>query len=211
MVNFMLSMSLMVSDSKSDTSSSESVDSMKEIGAPFGLEWGIFEKDFKAKGIVASCETSGGLISCEASVVPQSVSVADNYVLVLDSKSGLQKVVMIGKTIDGDSYGSQGKLAYQSIKSTLENKYSSPESFEYVGRKLYRDSDEFYQCLAYDGCGKWASYWSVGDDKGGFIGLHLKGLRRGQGYITLTYESKDWGLVVDRIKTEQKVKDSSAF
>jgi hypothetical protein len=190
---------------------SKPVDSIKEVEAPFGLEWGIFEKDFKAKGIVASCETSGSLISCKASVVPQSVSVADNYLLVLDSKSGLQKVVMIGKTIDGDLYGSQGKLAYQSIKSNIEKKYSSPKSFEYVGRELYRDSDEFYQCLAYDGCGQWVSFWSVGDDKGGSVALYLNGLSRGQGYIRLGYESKDWGLVVDRINTERENKDASAF
>lgn len=190
---------------------SQSVGSAKEVEAPFGLEWGIFEKDFKEKGIVASCETSETFTSCKASVVPKSVSVAENYLLILDKKLGLQKVVMIGNTIDGDLYGSEGKLAYQRIKSNLEKKYSSPKSFEYVGSQLYRDDDEFYQCLAYDGCGQWVSFWQVADNKGGIVALYLNGVRRGQGYIKLSYESKDWSLAVDRVQKERDSKDASAF
>lgn len=44
------------------------------------------------------------------------------------------------------------------MKSKLTAKYGTPtNSYEYIGRKLWDEYDEFYQCLAYSGCGAWIS------------------------------------------------------
>ena len=67
---------------------------------------------------------------------------------------------MDSEDITNDAFGSKGKEMYDDIKSKLKNKYGEPtENFEFVGLRLYDESDEFYQCLSYDGCGMWTSFF----------------------------------------------------
>ncbi len=66
----------------------------------------------------------------------------------------------------------------------LTKKYGKPSShLEISGQELYKDYDEFYQCLGYSGCG---AYFSVYNFSGGTIGLELIGQSRGEGFLKLT-------------------------
>ena len=140
--------------------------------------------------------------SCKVSVSPKPFSKADFFQLLFVPNSGLQKVVMIGKDITDDLYGSSGKADYSKLKKALTKKYGDKfKSFEYIGLDLYDESDEFYQCLAYSGCGSHSSFWI--DGLNGTIVLSLNGLSRGKGFLKLVYESKDWSRHLDEMKNDQ--------
>lgn len=163
--------------------------SEKAVSAPFGLEWGMLRQEIIAKGVTLA---SQGMHEWQkvykTKAVPKNLSDADFYYLGFDGNDRLVKAVYFGKTITGDLYGIEGKQKYGRLKDKLTARYGSGQSFEYMGRKLYDESDEFYQCLAYDGCGSWNTYW--GGKENGLIALSLNHAnRRGRGYIRLGYES----------------------
>ena len=91
----------------------------------------------------------------------------------------------------------------------LSKKYGAPKSsWEQVGLDLYKDSDEFYQCLKYDGCGQYVSLYEYA---GGYISLQIKGVSRGKGYLMIGYESPAFYAAKDAIENKQSLSDSEAF
>ena len=178
---------------------------------PFGLGWGMSEQDTKILGV--NCEektTQSRITVCKTTSLPKNLSISDQYALYIDGKYQLQKVTMISEIISNDIYGSEGKEIYFDLKNKLSNKYGKPsDSFEYVGDELYDESDEFYQCLAYEGCGYYLSFYK--DSSGETITLEIEGIRRGSGYISLSYEGPSWGAVVDEHNNKKSDSDEDAL
>lgn len=184
--------------------------SATSINAPFGFEWGQSKADIKSKGVVLkNCTEKNKIYACETTKPPKGVSFGESYNLYIDYEKGLQKVVLIGVDIKSDITGSDGKEQYSKIKSSLTKKYGEPTPYETIGQKLYKEYDEFYQCLKYDGCGQWFSVWSPDND--GAIVLQLKGLSRGKGYLTLVYESKEWAAIMDSFEDRKNTSDEGAL
>lgn len=181
-----------------------------EVTAPFGLQWGQTQKDLTDKKVdLTDCSTSKKITSCKTTNPIKGVSFGELYMLFIDDEKGLQKIKMLSKDITSDITGTKGKALYSKVKGSLTKKYSAPKSYEYFGLKLYDEYDEFYQCLKYDGCGSWISFWKV--KNGGNAIVELKGLARGKGYLTLTYESKEWSAIIDSLKQREKASDEDAL
>lgn len=181
-----------------------------EMAAPFGFEWGMSKKKVEGKGVVFDkCETNLTLTICTTKKAIKSISFGERYSLIFDSRLGLQKVSLISKNVTGDITGSSGKKLYSKVKDSLTKKYGDSESYEYVGRKLYKEYDEFYQCLKYPGCGTWTAFWQP--TEGGVVVAELKGLARGTGYLNLAYESKKWSNVIDARKAKENSSDDDAL
>ena len=53
------------------------------------------------------------------------------------------------------------------------------------------------------------SLWDLKD--GGVVGLQIKGISRGCGYVQLTYESGQWSKVVDKNKKNKNKSDEDAL
>jgi len=181
--------------------------------APFGFEWGQTKSDLSYKGVdLLDCSVSESIPieSCKANNSPKKFSKADFFFLYFASDDGLHKVSMLGQDIKSDAYGTNGKEQYRSLKTSLTKKYGKPSDvFEWTGRELYKDADEFYECLKYQGCGNQVSYWLEGVE--GTITLELKGVSRGAGFLQLTYESKRWGDLLDRFKNENNSADEDSL
>ena len=192
--------------------------SFSEISAPSEMQWGQTQSELKRSGLsIRDCKISGDVEYCLASGHDKPISFAEAYYLYFLPSYGLQKVLVIGKDITGDVYGSEGKGTYSKVKDSLIRKYPEADgyehsSFEYTGNKLYKESDEFYQCLKYDGCGSWQTFISGANniDLGYFI-VAIKGSSRGTGYINLTYESPNWGKYLDEMNDKKSAKDDEAF
>ena len=183
----------------------------KEITAPFGLTWGQSKTDLQNQGVTFyDCGDIDFMQACQTKSLPKPLSIAEIYILFFYPRKGLIKVGMFGKTISDDIAGSNGKADYARIKTSLTTKYGSRlTEVEIIGQKLYDGHDEFYQCLAYAGCGAWLSLWEGSDGSG--ILLQLQGLSRGEGYLTLTYESKEWSQIADDEKAKKSTDDDSAL
>jgi hypothetical protein len=184
-----------------------------EIKAPFGFEWGQTKSDLSSKGIdLVECSVSDSspVESCRSKNSPKKFSKADFFYLHFSSDEGLQKVSMLGGDITNDAYGTDGKEQYSSLKASLTKKYDKPSSvFEWTGRELYKDADEFYECLKYQGCGNNVSYWLKGVE--GTIALELYGVSRGSGFLMLTYESKRWSDILDKFNNEKNSADEDSL
>lgn len=163
--------------------------------APLGMNWGDSkEKIVKDYGASPAGKNDSRLKLFSISSPPVKVSGYDEYYGVIDDQQGLVKIIIV-ENIKDDAYGAKGLEDYKKVKELLSKKYGKPDSqYEYMGRELYKENDEFYQCLAYQGCGAYSSFFKQPD--GGDISLEVKGQRRGIGYITISYESVLFGKVL---------------
>ncbi|WP_206483644.1 hypothetical protein [Thalassotalea sp. G2M2-11] len=174
---------------------------------PFGLTWEMSEAGLKKIGF-AQISDSEGLKVFSSLSVPKAWSKAENYIVVT-YKGKLVKAVAVSKKFTDDIYGSEGKSVYKQVKNLLAKKYGSPsEQYETVGRKLYDDSDEFYQCLEYSGCGVYLSFFNFA---GGMISVQLNGKQRGVGYLTIGYESPYFSIAKKEIERGNIESDADAF
>ena len=186
--------------------------SAKEIDAPFGLAWGKSQSELEAKGaeIYGCAEKDNNFIVCKTKTPPKPVSFSDFYFLYFHSTKGLQKVIMVGEIITEDIYGSEGKKLYAQIKAGLTKKYGErSDGGEHIGLKLYDEYDEFYQCLAYTGCGLWVSLWE--DDSGGTVVVQLKGYSRGKGWVQIVYEPIGYWQITATGEAEKTANDENAL
>lgn len=124
----------------------------KSFPEPFGLTWGMSEAAL-IKADFSKTGPSDDFNVFTSVSTPKAWSKADDYI-ALTYRGSLVKVAAHSKKFSSDLYGSEGKAEYENIKALLTRKYGAPESAsERSGLKLYKDADEFYQCLKYDGCG----------------------------------------------------------
>lgn len=178
--------------------------------AMFGLTWGMSPKEVQSRGVVLTKKSSDGTIEVySAKSLPKNISDVDFYTLVF-ANGRLVKLSAAGETITNDQLGSEGKERYQTLKQTLTEKYGKPsDSSEIFGVKLYKDSDEFYQCLRYSGCGMWASLYKTSDR---VISVELKGLGPGRGYISVVAESvPEFSQALDAKEQSDKRSDADAL
>lgn len=185
--------------------------SAREVEAPLGLTWGDTIHKLRSKGVsLNNCRYfESHLIICDTTNPPRKISFAENYGLIFHKSLGLQKVVVIGKNFTRDLSGSDGKKLYNVVKKNLMRKYGSPKHSEITGLKLYKESDEFYQCLDYAGCGLWMSIWSP--QEGGAVMITIKPLKRGVGFLQMVYDSKLFQNIEDKNKREKESSDLEAL
>ena len=134
---------------------------------------------------------------------PMTLSGFTEYFVLVHKDLGAMKIIM-NQEIKSDIYGTKGKKEYFKYKEALTNKFGKPkDSFEITGLKIYKDSDEFYQCLSYDGCGCYASIFID------HLTLQLEGIERGKGNLNITYESELFAKYQanKEIENENKIKN----
>ena len=181
-----------------------------KYAAPFGLEWGMSKEQVTAMGVkLTSTNPAEGVYT--AKTLPKNLSDAENYVLVFKQEFGLVKVSALTSDITRDVHGSEGKERYNQLKMAVADKYGKPDKEqEWTDRAI--DSGQFYQCLAYGGCGYWLSFWGeVGNETGAAILLQIHGISRGTGLIELRYESAAFHTAKKREAEEKSRSDEDAL
>lgn len=178
--------------------------------ALFGLQWGSTPAELKSQGVqLVEKVKKQNLSTYEATVLPKGINGSERYVLVFDDQFGLVKVVMIGVNIEDDMLGSEGKEKFAQLETILQTKYGKGDDTQTTGATLYQDADEFYQCLAYDGCGIW---WDIYHAPNKIVSLQLKGLSRGVGYIELASEAvPEFDEALKRKKAANAAEDQDAL
>lgn len=174
--------------------------------AAFGYYFGLTREQIEGAGIEIETKDQDNAITSATTIsAPIPWADAETYALVFH-EGKLLKITAFGKDITNDSTGSDGKAKFKELRESLTEKYGKPsKSLHSVGNRLWDKPDEFYQCLAYDGCGAWLDLWSSNDRT---IGVSLKGGgRRGEGFITISYEAQpEWDTAVDAINANKKLK-----
>jgi hypothetical protein len=154
--------------------------------AMFGLKWGMSRAEVQKLGVsLESKEEGNGIATYRTASLPKNLSDIDFYILFF-ANDRLVKISAVGDTIENDPSGREGKERYEALKASLTDKYGSGKSSEITGVSLYKDYDEFYQCLNYSGCGMWATIFNTEDR---VMLVEIEGVGRGTGYITIKAES----------------------
>ncbi|EJA5988494.1 hypothetical protein P4Q63_002928 [Salmonella enterica] len=176
---------------------------LTDITAPLGLNWGENASELIKDNGASQVYESGRMKVYALKNTPVKLPGFDTEVIV-DDKYGLVKV-LLSKDVSDDMTGFEGLHIYKEYKKILSEKYGKPVSYEYIGRKLYTESDEFYQCLRYQGCGSYVSFYSPikGSDAG--ISVFLQGIKRGDGKLNIVYESMGFVKYRDEQKQAEKL------
>ena len=172
--------------------------------APLGLRWGMTDPELFALSLPRLAEfTDGQIRVVEVGRSPKQIAGTAKIQLVLDAGLGLQRIIWVGETHRDDSHGEQCRDRYKRLKAALTRKYGKPGAVtEVTGRVLYAAPDQFYESLAHEGCGRWACQWDLRNPRLGIL-LEIKGVFRGEGYVSLNFEGPEWSAVLsarDRTK-----------
>jgi len=188
----------------------EEIDFSKSPGvirpAAFGYYFGLTKEQIEGAGIELETKNEDDTMAAVSTAsAPIPWADAESYLLIFH-EGKLLKITAIGKDITNDATGSEGKAKYKDLRDSLTEKYGKPsKSMHSVGNRLWDKADEFYQCLAYNGCGVWIDLWS-GGDRTIAISLHGGG-RRGEGFIKIIYEAQpEWDAAVDALNANKKLK-----
>ena len=158
------------------------------IPAPFGLGWGMTNRELVAEGFVPinpGAATGTRLFLSQSA--PFEWPGAQAY-MAITQDNRLAQVVAFSKPFIGDNQGEQGVAAYQRMKRLLIRQHGEPEtSFEVSG--LNPNAQTFYGCMADPGCGLYYSRFEAGNQT---IRLNLTGEKAGrqghQGSLIVSYE-----------------------
>lgn len=180
--------------------------------APFGFEWG---QPLEAVEAVTGTKAREELLwnrvhAIHTETAPSLPPGTDFISLSVDPVLGLGRIIWFSDDIVNDAFGTAGKERYVKYKTLLSEKYGQPiSSGEIIGRDIWLEADEFYQCLAHTGCGMYFAVWST--EGGPDVSLQLKSLRRGQGYIEVTYEGPNWGEILTEVGKTETALDEKSF
>jgi hypothetical protein len=163
--------------------------------APFGFRWGQSLDELAAAGVKGAIRQDEENIS-----VLQSGSVSgagddtDLVRLIVDRHFGLQRIEWASKNLGDDPSGQKAVALYHKMKTILSDEYGAPRSSaEEIGVVTYTGPDDFFKCLATDGCGAYASVWRSGYSD---VAMHLVGTSAGKGWLEIVYVGPDWEDVV---------------
>jgi hypothetical protein len=164
------------------------------ISPPFGMKWDDSKESVLAKYPSAVSEVDGDLtlITIAGNESNEFPSNTDFVRLIYADGYGLVKVSWVSEDVKSDLYGTDGVEAFDRIYIALSKKLGAGKEIKRVGMELYKDPDEFYECLEYDGCGVWATFWNGTESSNSASMLKLNGLGRGEGYVSYSVEHPNW-------------------
>lgn len=171
---------------------------------PFGLKWGMDQRELSELDIkILKRERSEDLTVVEAEEVPDAFADTKMVSMLFDRELGLVKVRWTSLDIEADPDGSLGRSKYAEMKGEIASKIGQPtDETLVVGARLFDQQDEFYQCLAYEGCGVWSALWE--NQPSGGVLLSVEGVAPGRGYVQIDYESANWQVAANRAEEEEK-------
>ncbi len=161
-------------------------------GPPFGLHWGDTVQALSDRGVVLQIEQSSPT-SVQAAATALRIKPAQpgSVEIVVNKAFGLQRIIWTSTEIEDTAFGTQGIAAYQQRKRAMTKDYGTPRYVaEEMWAEFYSSPDQFYECLAADGCGTYLSQWRTYD---GDLILQLvaaKAPHRGQ--LKITYDGPRW-------------------
>jgi len=160
--------------------------------APFGLHWGDTLDSLRDRGVTLEGERSNGELTLFR-VNGLRTEPADTSALrvVISKKLGLERVIWLSKDIDDNAFGKKGIQAYRDRQAKMSEDFGDPsEHSEESGVVQYTRPDQFYQCLATDGCGDYVTRWRTED---GDVYLRLIANRTAdRGALQAIYDGPEW-------------------
>ena len=168
----------------------QSVAAVPVYEGPFGLKMGLSVEAVKA--IIPSLKENEGDRSLYSSfTVPVPHPDFEYYMFVFSQKSGLCKVVAIGKNITTGDAGTDVKSAFDDIDKAISTKYGKGEKYDFTSERY--DSPEFWMLHLLQKNRTLAKFWSTKNGSTltndlALISLQAQAENMSTGYLALNYE-----------------------
>lgn len=165
-----------------------------ERSVAFGLHWGMTTEALATDGVelenAATRHERDGVRVYHLRSLPGDLGDAESYRLWLTAENGLQGIKVSGQVVSNDRTGEKIRQRYDEIRNILVERFGSADkTVEYSGRDQYTEYYEFNKCLAHDGCGRWASYFSDHETR---VLLRLRAVDRDSSRYELIYAGPHW-------------------
>ena len=135
---------------------------------------------------------------------------AESFHVTATPETGVCKVMMVGKSYDGDKYGSNGRAAFQKFYDALVAKYGkATNDYDLIrASSIWDEPEDYAMSLRQDDRMK-ASLWDKNNLPTGFdaIALQLKAVSGSTTYLSLTYEFSNF----DQCQALMKAKDTAGI
>lgn len=157
---------------------------------PFGLKMGLSPAEVKAA--VPSLEESDQGAGIYRSVsVPVPHPDFESYSLLLSQKSGLCKIVAIGKDIQSGDTGFEVRSAFDALDKAITSKYGKGKKYDFTSERY--DSSEFWMMHLLQKNRTLAKIWSKEEGSSLTNNLSAIALEAGAsdmstGYLVMRYE-----------------------
>ncbi|MBF6022800.1 hypothetical protein [Lysobacter niastensis] len=157
---------------------------------PFGLRMGLSPAE--AKAATSSLEESDqGPGIYRTNSVPVSHPDFESYSLLFSQKSGLCKVVAIGKDIQSGDTGYEVRSAFDAIDKAITGKYGKGKKYDFTSERY--DSPEFWMMYLLKKNRTLAKVWSKEEGSSltsnlGSITLEAGATDMSTGYLVMRYE-----------------------
>lgn len=179
-----------------------------QASAPFGIPMGTSVEQLKKMGAEYDKDNYWVLKK-----PPISNNSFDLYMIWTSKKSGVCKVVALGKTINTSEYGHKIRSSFNGLAKVLKNKYGPPaEKFDFLSYdSIWKKDRDFMMGLKLED--RHLTYIWKSTNKSplpnniSMMLISAKALSSNKGYIRLGYEYKNFS----NCTTEQEEKDSTGL
>lgn len=183
-----------------------------QIPAPFGFSWSDTYSDVDSRfprnvpqninGLLAVYLGSDVQTAFDASLPSNTESVF----LYFNEDDVLVKIQWNSEEFINDSDGATGKKEYSRILDRLSARLGDPDSeLTAAGLRVYREKNEFYECLSYPDCGMWYASWG-GEGFGGYASLRLHGKGTARGILRYLVEHELMHVHQEKLDSENAEK-----
>ncbi len=163
-----------------------------ERSVAFGLGWGMTAEALAADGVELQEPVAqhDSVRVYRLWSLPGDLGDGESYRLWLTPDNGLQGIKVTGQVVGNDRTGEKIRQRYDELKAILAERFGSAnKTVEYSGQEKYTEYYEFNKCLAHDGCGRWARYFSDHETR---VLLRLRAVDRDSSHYELIYAGPHW-------------------
>lgn len=172
---------------------------------PFGLKMGLTYQQVKAiDSDIEAVESVGHAYVIED--VPKPHSRFESYILFISPKTGLCKIVAIGKNVSTNGSGYALRTEYQSVRDAIINKYGQNKEYDFLSNgSIWNEPRDFMMALVKEDR-YLLSTW-LGEDGDLFydnisaILLEARAQDSSTGYLRLGYEFENFSSFSDECKS----------
>lgn len=162
----------------------------RSYDGPFGLQMGLTRE--QVRELIPSLKDSEDSPTyAESSTVPKPHPDFESYGLQFSKKSGLCKIVAIGKDISSGSAGYELRAAFEEIDKALTARYGKGKLYDFSSERY--DSPEYWMMHLLQKNRTLAKIWSSEHGSSlshslGSVGLEANASDMSTGYLVVRYE-----------------------
>ena len=129
--------------------------------------------------------------------VPNPLNSFENYLAKIGQKTGLCRLIAVGRTFENDAYGSNVSGEYGRLKELISSKYGASKEFDFLqAGSIWNEPKDWSMAVMKDERSK-SSFWDRSEGSNlppdiEAINLKVLSANMNENYVVITYEFKNF-------------------